>query len=155
MTTASGIAGWRANGNYGSSKKYVHERRGVNGRLDPIQAAVLQVKLRHLDDWNERRREIAVRYGAALAGSALVLPRVPNWAEPVWHLYVVQCDARDELQQNLAQAGVATQIHYPIPAHLQQAYTDEAAGFGNLSRTERIAGPAATVASAEGLGVPG
>lgn len=126
--------------NYGSSKKYVHERRGVNSRLDPIQAAVLQVKLRHLDDWNERRREIAVRYDAALAGSALVLPRVPNWAEPVWHLYVVQCDARDELQQNLAQAGVATQIHYPIPAHLQQAYTDEAAGFGNLSRTERIAG---------------
>lgn len=126
--------------NYGSSKKYVHEKRGVNSRLDPIQAAVLQVKLRHLDDWNERRREIAVRYDAALAGSALVLPRVPNWAEPVWHLYVVQCDARDELQQDLGQAGVATQIHYPIPAHLQQAYAGDAAGFGNLSRTERMAG---------------
>ncbi len=108
--------------NYGSRVKYVNEVQGYNSRLDPLQAAILRVKLAHLDEWNERRRAIAARYQSALAGCGLALPQVPEWAEPVWHLYVVQHPQRDALQQALADAGVGTLIHYPIPPHRQQAY---------------------------------
>jgi len=111
-------------GNYGSARKYVNTVRGVNSRLDPLQAAVLRVKLGVLDAWNDRRRAIAARYGAALAGTGLILPAVPDWAEPVWHLYVVRSGDRDGLQARLAEAGVQTQIHYPIPPHMQAAYAD-------------------------------
>lgn len=113
--------------NYGSREKYVNEAKGVNSRLDPIQAAVLRVKLARLDEWTDRRRAVAARYGAALAESGLTLPHVPDWADPAWHLYVVHAAGRDALQKRLAEAGVGTLIHYPIPPHLQQAYAD--AGF--------------------------
>jgi dTDP-4-amino-4,6-dideoxygalactose transaminase len=109
--------------NYGSRVKYVNEVQGYNSRLDPVQAAVLRVKLKVLDQWNVRRGKIAARYTAALAESSLVLPIVPAWAEPVWHLYVVQSSQRDTLQKTLGEAGIGTHIHYPIPPHLQQAYT--------------------------------
>ena len=114
--------------NYGSRVKYVNEVQGYNSRLDPLQAAILRVKLAHLDEWNERRRAIAARYQSGLAGCGLALPHVPEWAEPVWHLYVVQHPQRDALQQALNDAGVGTLIHYPIPPHRQQAYAD--AGWG-------------------------
>ncbi len=112
--------------NYGSRTKYVHETLGVNSRLDELQAAVLRVKLRHLDRWNERRREVAAHYLAALADLApttgLTLPAVPAWAEPVWHLFVVRSPERDRLQQHLKAQGIETLVHYPTPPHRQGAY---------------------------------
>ena len=110
--------------NYGSRVKYVNEVQGYNSRLDPIQAAVLRVKLQYLDDWNARRTRSANQYQQGLVESGLVLPHVPEWAEPAWHLYVVQHPKRDALQQALTAAGVGTLIHYPIPPHKQQAYAD-------------------------------
>ncbi len=111
--------------NYGSRVKYVNEVQGVNSRLDPLQAAVLRVKLQHLDDWTDRRRAIAEGYNKGLQGSGLILPHVPNWADPVWHLYVVRSSARDRLQKRLTDAGVGTLIHYPIPPHMQAAYAGQ------------------------------
>ena len=110
--------------NYGSWQKYVNEEPGVNSRLDPIQAAVLRVKLGVLDDWTERRRAVAAAYAEGLTDAGLILPYVPNWAEPAWHLYVVRSPARDELQARLSEAGVGTLIHYPIPPHMQAAYAE-------------------------------
>ena len=126
-------------GNYGSSKRYVNEERGVNSRFDPLQAAVLRVKLARLDQWNQRRSAIAALYRERLAGAGLILPFVPEWADPAWHLFVIQSDARDALAARLAEAGVATIIHYPIPPHLQQAYADLALPRGSLPIAERLA----------------
>jgi dTDP-4-amino-4,6-dideoxygalactose transaminase len=125
--------------NYGSRVKYVNEIRGYNSRLDPVQAAALRVKLRHLDEWNARRTTIAARYTAELAGTGLVLPEVPEWAEPVWHLYVVQHAERDGLQKTLQEAGIGTQIHYPIPPHLQMAYRDAGYARGRFPIAESMA----------------
>jgi dTDP-4-amino-4,6-dideoxygalactose transaminase len=108
--------------NYGSRVKYINEVQGVNSRLDPIQAAVLRVKLHHLDAWTDRRRAIAEIYGYALRDCGLTLPHVPEWADPVWHLYVVGTGERDALQSRLGDAGIGTLIHYPIPPHMQVAY---------------------------------
>lgn len=110
--------------NYGSREKYVNELPGVNSRLDPLQAAVLRVKLKVLDDWTERRRAIASAYLEGLKDSGLILPYVPEWAAPVWHLFVVRTDAREQLQAQLAKARIGTLIHYPIPPHMQSAYAD-------------------------------
>lgn len=114
--------------NYGSRMKYVNDIRGFNSRLDTLQAAVLRVKLQHLDRWNEARRQIAAQYLAGLASIGLILPFVPDWAEPVWHLFVVRSKAREQFLEQLNQAGIGTLIHYPIPPHLQGAYAD--LGFG-------------------------
>ena len=112
--------------NYGSRVKYLNEVQGVNSRLDEVHAAVLDVKLRVLDEWNARRAHQAARYAAALDASPLVLPFVPPWAESAWHLYVVRVpgDAayRNHVQQQLTAAGVGTMVHYPLPPHRQQAY---------------------------------
>lgn len=110
--------------NYGSREKYLHEAKGVNSRLDTMQAAILRVKLRHLDAWNERRRDIAKIYLNGLRDTNIVLPDIPEWAEPVWHLFVVQCTQRDALQKHLLDAGISTLIHYPIAPHEQAAYAD-------------------------------
>jgi dTDP-4-amino-4,6-dideoxygalactose transaminase len=112
--------------NYGSRVKYVNEIQGYNSRLDPLQAAILRVKLRHLDEWNNRRRMVATRYQQGLTECKLTIPFIPNWAEPVWHLYAVQHPQRDAVQKKLGELGIGTLIHYPIPPHLQQAY----AGLG-------------------------
>ena len=125
--------------NYGSRVKYVNEVKGFNSRLDPIQAAVLRVKLRVLDEWNARRRGIAQRYLEGLAGSGLVLPQVPEWAEPVWHLFVVRHPERDALVKRLNEAGVGTLIHYPVPPHLQAAYAEMGFGVGAFPVAERMA----------------
>ena len=108
--------------NYGAREKYLNEERGLNSRLDPIQAAVLRVKLARLDDWNLRRRAIAARYIEALGGTGLVLPHVPDWADPVWHLFVVRSKRRDVLRAQLDAAGVQTLIHYPVAPFDQRAY---------------------------------
>lgn len=108
--------------NYGSRLKYVNEVQGCNSRLDPLQAAILRVKLRYLDEWNARRRSIAQQYMDGLAGCELVLPVVREWADPSWHVFVVRHPRRESMQQRLAEAGIGTLIHYPIPPHRQQAY---------------------------------
>ena len=113
--------------NYGSRVKYVNEVRGYNSRLDDIQAAVLSVKVRKLDEWNARRARLAKRYDDGLAESGLVLPIESARAESCWHLYVVRTAERDELRTALALRGIDCLIHYPIPPHRQQAYT--ALGF--------------------------
>jgi len=111
--------------NYGSRVKYVNEVRGFNSRLDPLQAAVLRVKLKVLDEWNERRSKIAAEYFKLLASNLkITLPYVPEWAEPVWHLFVVRHIDRDAFQQCLNDAGIGTMIHYPIPPHKQIAYKE-------------------------------
>jgi dTDP-4-amino-4,6-dideoxygalactose transaminase len=114
--------------NYGSKKKYYNDFKGYNSRLDEMQSAFLRVKVKHLDEWNERRAKIAAGYLAKMdASSGLTLPYVPQWAEPVWHLFVVRHASREALQQKLTEAGVGTLIHYPVPPHLSGAYAD--AGF--------------------------
>jgi dTDP-4-amino-4,6-dideoxygalactose transaminase len=109
--------------NYGSRQKYVNEEAGVNSRLDPIQAAVLRVKLGVLDEWIERRRAVATAYTKGLAESGLILPHVPDWADPAWHLYMVRTSDREALQGRMTEAGIGTLIHYPIPPHMQAAYS--------------------------------
>ena len=111
-------------GNYGSSKKYENEELGVNSRLDPLQAAILRVKLDHLDEWNSRRAAMANQYLEVLSGTELILPNVPDWADPVWHLFVIRHPKRDDLQRCLTDAGIGSLIHYPIPPHRQKAYAD-------------------------------
>ncbi len=126
--------------NYGSRAKYQHEIAGYNSRLDEMQAAFLRVKLRHLDDWNVQRRGQASIYSHGLSGlPGLELPFVPDWALPVWHLYVVRTAQRDALQTWLDEGGIDTQVHYPIPPHLQGAYRDSGvAAEGSLTLSERL-----------------
>jgi dTDP-4-amino-4,6-dideoxygalactose transaminase len=125
---------------HGSRVRYHHEVVGRNARMDEIQAAILRIKLRHLDEWNEARRANAAKLSAALAGTSLELP-LPGGDDvyEVFHLYVVRHPRRDELKAFLAERGIATGIHYPIPMHLQQAY--EALGHkqGDFPVTERYA----------------
>ncbi len=127
--------------NYGSSVKYVNDEAGFNSRLDELQAALLRVKLRRLDEWNRRRactadwymRELPLRH------PDLRLPVVPQWAEPSWHLFVVRAQERSVLQSALATCGVGTLIHYPIPPHLQQAYAELALDAGSYPIAEAMA----------------
>jgi dTDP-4-amino-4,6-dideoxygalactose transaminase len=126
---------------HGQSQKYLHDIEGYNGRLDAIQAGFLRVKLRHLAKWNEQRREIARTYDELFAETraTVVIPRVPAWSRPVYHLYVVRVADRERLQKDLATVGIGTGIHYPIPLHLVKAY--EALGFraGDFPLCERAA----------------
>lgn len=126
--------------NYGSRVKYQNEVQGFNSRLDELQAALLRVKLRKLDEWNQRRGEIAARYLNALACVAdLALPHVPGWAEPVWHLFVIRHPRRNELQAHLAAAAIGTLIHYPVPPHMSGAYRDLGIAAGSHPLAERLA----------------
>lgn len=127
----------RTLGNYGSHKKYVNEEKGMNSRLDPIQAAILGVKLAHLDDWTANRRVVADRYSDRLQG--VITPNVPDWADPVWHLYVIRHRNRDMLMTKLAEEGINTLIHYPIAPHRQDAYADLGHGKGAFPLAERLA----------------
>jgi len=114
---------------HGQSKKYFHDIEGYNGRLDAIQAGILRAKLRHLAKWNEQRRQRARGYDELFANAdgTVILPHVPSWSRPVYHLYAVRVAERELLQKDLAAAGIGTGIHYPIPLHLAKAY--EALGF--------------------------
>jgi dTDP-3-amino-3,4,6-trideoxy-alpha-D-glucose transaminase len=122
--------------NYGESSKYVNTVRGFNSRLDELQAALLRVKLGHLEDWNAMRRAVAARYDELLAGSAVVTPAADEGH--VYHLYVVRSDSRDALQRHLAESGVGTSVHYPTPVHRQAAYRDGARQEGSLETTEQL-----------------
>ena len=125
--------------NYGQREKYRHELRGFNRRLDTLQAAVLRVKLRHLDDWNAARQRHAELYTRRLAGSGVATPVVAEDARSVWHLYVVETDDRAGLKAHLDARGIATGIHYPIPIHLQPAYADLGYSKGDFPVAERQA----------------
>jgi dTDP-4-amino-4,6-dideoxygalactose transaminase len=126
--------------NYGSQEKYFNERKGFNSRLDEIQAAVLRIKLARLDEWNERRKKLAAYYLQTLEGiSDLTLPVVPDYADPVWHLFVVCHPERDRLQKILGDKGIGTIIHYPVPPHLQVAYAELGFTRGSFPRAERMA----------------
>lgn len=118
----------RALGNYGSHKKYENLYQGVNSRLDEIQAAMLRVKLRHLDEEIKSRREVADYYLAHIKNPNIQLPVIRNRENHVWHLFVVRSEQRDALQKYLAEQGVQTLIHYPVPPHQQKAYT----AFSNM-----------------------
>ena len=125
--------------NYGSVKKYHHMLRGYNRRLDTLQAAILRVKLERIDAWNAARRQHAQQYNQLLKYSPLALPLVADFAEPVYHLYVVRTQDRDALQAHLQERGVSTVIHYPIPIHLQPAYRDLGYARGDFPITEGYA----------------
>jgi len=125
--------------NYGSRQKYVNEVKGVNSRLDELQAALLRVKLRHLDEWNRRRELVALRLLQGLAESGLKLPCLAEGCTSVWHLFVVRCPDRDRLQKELREKGVGTLIHYPIPPHLQEAYGELGFGRGSFPLAEQLA----------------
>ena len=126
--------------NYGSRKKYHNEKKGFNSRLDPLQAAFLRVKLRHLDEWNTRRNEIAGFYLNNLSDIPyLILPQVAEETYHVWHLFVIRHPKRDRLQEYLSEHGVGTLIHYPIPPHLSTAYRDLGYQEGSFPITEKMA----------------
>jgi len=122
---------------HGSDQKYKHEIIGYNFRLEAIQAAVLAVKLRHLDSWNDLRRAHAARYHELLKESELDLPQEESYARHVYHIYAVQSATRDKLQEQLKSAGVQTGIHYPIPIHLQPAYASLGYRVGDFPQTEK------------------
>jgi len=125
--------------NYGSHVKYVHDVQGDNSRLDELQAAILRVKLRHLDDWNIRRAAIARRYHNALSGACVKLPFVAPEVDPAWHLYVIRTQERGALQARLTAAGIDTLVHYPIPPHRQGAYANLGCSVGSFPIAEMLA----------------
>jgi len=138
--------------NYGSRVKYENEVKGYNSRLDPVQAAVLRVKLKYLDEWNDRRKKVAAYYLSHLTShissdecherqriSPGGFPYVPDRADPVWHLFVVRSQSRTLFQQQLANQGVGTMIHYPIPPHLQLAYSSLGFQVGDFPIAESMA----------------
>lgn len=127
----------RALGNYGSHKKYEHLYKGVNSRLDEMQAAILLAKLPHLDDWNEQRKAIARAYYDGIVNPVIELPSFDETS--VHHIFPIFCETRDELQAHLVQRGVHAQIHYPTPIHLQRAYEDLELDEGSFPIAEAIA----------------
>jgi dTDP-4-amino-4,6-dideoxygalactose transaminase len=129
----------RALRNYGSEEKYVNRMLGFNSRLDPLQAAVLRVKLKYLDQWNQCRSDVAKVYLEELNGQQLILPMKSSFSEPVWHLFVVRSQDRFSLQETLKSQGVNTLIHYPIPPHLQTAYQYLGFHQGSFPIAEKLA----------------
>jgi len=127
---------WR---NHGRRSKYLHDLKGFNERIDTLQAAILGAKLPHLAAWTAARRRLAARYSELLADCEVVLPQVAAEAEPAWHLYVIRTPHRDPLLDFLKQHGVEAGIHYPVPLHLQPAYTDLNYQVGDLPVTETVA----------------
>ena len=125
--------------NYGSQKRYYNEVVGENSRLDEMQAALLRVKLSHMDELNEERAEIAKRYNEGIKNPLITLPPVSDRVKCVWHQYVIRCDRRDELAEYLKDKGIGTIIHYPIPPHLSQAYEYLGYKKGDFPLTEKYA----------------
>ncbi|MFH1942974.1 MAG: DegT/DnrJ/EryC1/StrS family aminotransferase [bacterium] len=125
--------------NYGQADRYIHVTKGYNSRLDEIQAAVLRVKLKKLDGWNDLRRELAHDYNALLKHSDLMLPKESAYSRHVYHLYVVRSRQREQLQDFLGKRGIQTIIHYPIPIYLQESYSDLGMRSGTLPEAERAA----------------
>jgi dTDP-4-amino-4,6-dideoxygalactose transaminase len=124
---------------HGQAKKYYHDIEGYNGRLDSLQAGILSVKLRHLAEWNRKRRAAAQRYDEMLSSvDGVTAPLQPEWSRSVYHLYVVRVQDRTGLQKQLAEAKIDTGIHYPVPLHLQQAYKHFGYKQGDFPVTEQV-----------------
>lgn len=128
----------RALGNYGSDYKYHHIYKGNNSRLDEMQAAFLSAKLPHLNRMNEERRRIARRYLEGIKNDSIILPYVPDYTNPVWHIFGIRCDRRDELEAYLKERGIGTNKHYPIPIHLQECYSEMGYKEGDFPIAEEI-----------------
>ena len=135
---------------HGQAKKYYHELEGYNGRLDAIQCGILRIKLKHLPDWNEKRRQNASRYNELLSSNSqpatrnpeldtLIPPYEPPWSKAVYHLYIIRAKKRDELQKFLLENGIGTGLHYPIPLHLQNPYKNLNLPNGSYPITEKVA----------------
>lgn len=140
----------RAIANYGAEKKYVHDYQGVNSRLDEMQAAFLDVKLKHLESWNEERRTIAARYLREIKHPKITLPVVKH-GTPVWHLFVVRCDDRNGLQAYLEENGIGTNIHYPIPMHEQKAFANFRFTKGDYPIAEKLAATVLSIPMYNGM----
>jgi dTDP-4-amino-4,6-dideoxygalactose transaminase len=110
--------------NYGQKERYHHSIPGFNSRLDEIQATILRVKLKYLDRWNNKRREIASQYRELLAEAQVILPEEMNYGKHIYHLFVIRSKNRDQLREHLKKKNIITLVHYPIPIHLQEAYKD-------------------------------
>ena len=124
---------------HGQNKKYHHLIEGYNGRLDALQAAILRIKLPHLKQWNEKRRNVAEIYNELLKGAQVKTPIEPRWSQGIYHLYVVRLERRDEVQKYLAQRDIQTGLHYPVPLHLQEAYLNVGYHEGDFPVTEQLA----------------
>jgi dTDP-4-amino-4,6-dideoxygalactose transaminase len=124
--------------NYGQKNRYIHQYKGLNSRLDEIQAAILRVKLKYLDEWNEKRRKIAKQYNEFLKDTEIICPKEASYAKHIYHLYVIRSRKRDKLQSFLETKGISTLIHYPIPIHLQEAYSELELPKGSLPVTEKM-----------------
>jgi dTDP-4-amino-4,6-dideoxygalactose transaminase len=124
---------------YGSDKKYYHKYKGVNSRLDEVQAAVLSIKLKYINKWNNYRSYIADSYLQGITNTKVIKPYIMPSSKPVWHLFVVRCKERDKLKQFLSEKYIDTLIHYPIPIHLQEAYKDSGYKIGDFPKGEQIA----------------
>jgi len=125
--------------NYGSRRKYYNEIEGVNSRLDEMQAALLNVKLSHYRELRSEREKIAQKYLNEIRNPKIILPKIRKGAEHVWHLFVVQTGNRDKLQNYLNENGIGTQIHYPVPPHLSEAYKYLGYKKGDFPITEKQA----------------
>jgi dTDP-4-amino-4,6-dideoxygalactose transaminase len=125
--------------NYGQEKRYYHKIKGFNSRLDELQAAVLRVKLKYLDDWNEKRRKNASIYNELLTDTDVVTPLEADYGKHIYHLYVIKYKERDSLEKYLKEKGVGTFVHYPIPVHLQEAYSSLGLEKGSFPVAERCA----------------
>jgi dTDP-4-amino-4,6-dideoxygalactose transaminase len=140
VTNDEDLAGTvRALRHWGQTRRYHHELKGFNYRLEELQAAILRVKLRHLDDWTEARRAHAAHYDRLLGG-VVPTPREMPYARHVYHVYAIRTTARERLERALAEDGVHTGVHYPLPVHLQPAYADLGYGPGAFPVSERLAG---------------
>ncbi len=128
----------RALGNYGSDYKYHHIYKGNNSRLDEMQAAFLSAKLPHLPRMNDARKKIAKRYLDGIKNELIILPYIPEYADPVWHIFGIRCDRRDDLEKYLTANGIGTNKHYPIPMHLQECYKDLGFKEGDFPIAEKI-----------------
>ncbi|MFQ5957341.1 MAG: DegT/DnrJ/EryC1/StrS family aminotransferase, partial [Candidatus Brocadiales bacterium] len=126
--------------NHGRHEKYLHEIEGYNSRLDALQAAVLSVKLKYLDEWNEKRRQHAQCYDRLLSPvKDVIAPKIPDKVKPVYHLYVIKVRDRDLLRKKLKEENIETGIHYPVPLHLQPAFTYLGLGKGSFPIAEEAA----------------
>lgn len=125
---------------HGQARKYYHEFEGYNGRLDAIQAGILRIKLKHLSEWNERRRQNAYQYNQSLKGmDHIMTPYEPKWSKAIYHLYIIRTGRRDDLQKFLSENGISTGLHYPIPLHLQKAYASNGFKRGDFPHAEKVA----------------
>jgi dTDP-4-amino-4,6-dideoxygalactose transaminase len=126
--------------NYGQQQKYDHTEKGFNTRLDTIQAAILSVKLGYLNEWNMARSAHAETYRSRLQGQrSICLQKISPYSNHIWHIFMIETEQRDELQQYLLNHGIQTGIHYPKPIHLQRAYVDLGYSVGDFPESERLA----------------